>query len=1047
MAVQSAGQAWALGNLLTEAITEGLATFRGAPIDDVSPARHRTLMSEDLASGVVDREAWSSLYYRFVASLNLQVQEMASTAGFSERHVRRRMGRGYTLLANRLCGLEVEAIRNGEGLAGAPLSDRVVVTEPLHRPPERAPVVDPPAATTSSKAPAERPSAFIKLLTALANDKVVATLDEDELRGALRYVPQSLTEYRLSRVLAWSEPRYQLDQRFVHLTLLLDQGERRTGERWLAEPRKADRLSEVLSRRSEPCLVVLGAPGSGKSTLLRRLELDAASAGLQGESDVVTFYAPLSAFRPENGLLGEVASPLNWLAGLWRVRYPALPALDALMASGRLLLLLDGLNEIPHASEQEYRLHVAAWKRFLTTDLVAQPGNRALFTCRSLDYSAPLSSPDQPVPQVRIEPLDEVKMADFLARHTPRRADEILRALRSSGQLGLFGSPYLLRLLVDQDADERLPEGRAALFTDLVRRVLQRELERDSAPLTTGDLLSARDCRRLTQVADWPTPTSLPEHGPLIRALADLAYAMQASGSALGAAVRLPFDEAAALLPAELADRVITAGAGLGLLDEGLITGDVAFAHQLLQEYFAARRMAASTDFKLLGVAWQRGAVQPPLSTARATLGPGEPLPPQSTGGWDETAVLAAAMSPNSEAFVMHLAEANLPLAARCAAEPGVAVPAGVVTTLRSALISRCEDPVADVRARIAAGLALGSLGDPRLEKGRASGTDDAYLLPTFIPIPGGDFVIGSDEGFAEDEAPVHTVHLGGFRIARFPVTNAEWGCFMAAGAYQEPRWWDTPAAEAWRQGRGTNEGSRWSERYWRRRYLDTPDLLDQVRDIGHMTESMWAQWHERLLWDDPTFEADLVSRWPDGRLVEPAHWRDPAFNNPAQPVTGISWYEARAYTNWLAASTGMAMRLPTEVEWEAAARGSAGRRFAWGETFDVERTNTAESRLLRPAPVGSYPEGRTPDGLDDVTGTAYEWTSSLYGLAPDQPAFGYPYVADDGREDAESPADMLRVARGGSYAFDQQTARAANRGPAHPALRSDVGVRVVVGI
>ena len=77
---------------------------------------------------------------------------------------------------------------------------------------------------------------------------------------------------------------------------------------------------------------------------------------------------------------------------------------------------------------------------------------------------------------------------------------------------------------------------------------------------------------------------------------------------------------------------------------------------------------------------------------------------------------------------------------------------------------------------------------------------------------------------------------------------------------------------------------------------------------------------------DDAAFERALTDHWRGSRQTEPASWRDRRFNRPTQPVVGVCWYEARAYCAWLAAQSGLPVRLPTEVEWEAAMRGTAGR-------------------------------------------------------------------------------------------------------------------------
>ena len=184
------------------------------------------------------------------------------------------------------------------------------------------------------------------------------------------------------------------------------------------------------------------------------------------------------------------------------------------------------------------------------------------------------------------------------------------------------------------------------------------------------------------------------------------------------------------------------------------------------------------------------------------------------------------------------------------------------------------------------------------------------------------------------------------------------------------------------------------------------------------------------------TFEALLAEWYPAGRQTQPAYWHDDAFNNPAQPVVGMCWFEARAYCAWLSAQTGQTFRLPTEAEWEAAARGVQCRRYAFGDDFDAARCNTFETHIRRTTPIGVFPGGETPEGLVDMTGNTWDWTSSLY--TP------YPYDAADGREDP-SPPGARRVVRGGSWYDDQVFARASYRDDYAPGDRNDdLGLRVV---
>jgi formylglycine-generating enzyme required for sulfatase activity len=136
--------------------------------------------------------------------------------------------------------------------------------------------------------------------------------------------------------------------------------------------------------------------------------------------------------------------------------------------------------------------------------------------------------------------------------------------------------------------------------------------------------------------------------------------------------------------------------------------------------------------------------------------------------------------------------------------------------------------------------------------------------------------------------------------------------------------------------------------------------------------------------------------------------------------VVGISWYEARAYCAWLSGQTGQDYQLPSEAQWEAAARGLAGRRYAYDDDFDAALCNTFETHIRRTTPIGVFPGGETPEGLIDMTGNTCDWTSSLY-----QP---YPYQADDGRENPVSDGRLGRVLRGGAWSVAHISSRAGDR-------------------
>ncbi len=170
-------------------------------------------------------------------------------------------------------------------------------------------------------------------------------------------------------------------------------------------------------------------------------------------------------------------------------------------------------------------------------------------------------------------------------------------------------------------------------------------------------------------------------------------------------------------------------------------------------------------------------------------------------------------------------------------------------------------------------------------------------------------------------------------------------------------------------------------------------------------------------------------------------------------PVVGVSWDEAAAYCRWLSQCTGRRYRLPSEAEWEKAARGSDGRRYPWGDVLKPCRGNSASTGPGGTLPVGAFsPHGDSPYGVADLAGNVWEWTNTLWGREARTAEYGYPYRADDGREEGEplaGPYREYRISRGSSFRDPPERAACATRARAqangrHPARGFRVAMEVI---
>jgi len=203
-------------------------------------------------------------------------------------------------------------------------------------------------------------------------------------------------------------------------------------------------------------------------------------------------------------------------------------------------------------------------------------------------------------------------------------------------------------------------------------------------------------------------------------------------------------------------------------------------------------------------------------------------------------------------------------------------------------------------------------------------------------------------------------------------------------------------------------------------------DYLDYLNDLARDDiDAALARSPRRSLDGDSYLETT-----DDGRVRLPLQDADGDTWHPRLPVLAVSWNDATAYCEWRSAREGRTVRLPTEIEWEKAARGVDGRWFPWGNTFDPSLCNMRRSRRERPEPatVDEYPSDISVYGARGMAGNAREWTATAW---------------ESGEGDRKR---IMRVVRGGAWDLSQLAPRCATRdGYAPTDVRDDLGFRVVV--
>ena len=750
-------------------------------------------------------------------------------------------------------------------------------------------------------------------------------------------------------------------------------------------------------------LVVLGDPGSGKSTFVHHLCISLAAYGLEQneswleripgwpkeDSNLIPLPVILRDFARLCSSKNRHADPCHlWDFICSRLTSQNLDfvtdALHHALEKGNVVLLLDGLDEVPDKSQRQFT------RDSIIAFLNRYPGCRMIVTCRVLSYQDPTWHLKD-FPSFELAPFDNQMIDHFIqawymelsrlnvvkSEESEALANRLKEAVRRPDLWKLASNPLLLTVMsLVHTHKQRLPDARSLLYEESVDILLWRWEQ-----LKTG---ATDEPYGLTQLLREQNRSEL----DLKKVLWQLAFSAHEKsdghdGKKLADIGELELQNALTRLhetqSRDWAFRIInTIKMRAGLLierEQGVYT----FPHRTFQEYLAGAHLSTLNKF------------------ARQCCKLSE------SGAFFREVILLAVgrlvyLSGDSEkplALVAELCPENLenkPLAWQKAWLAGqVILEIGMnriddshlgkdmKRRVQKRLVKLLEYSALTPVERANAGNVLARIGDPRF-------LIDQWYLPDepmlgFVEIPEGEFLMGSDQkidSYAEvDETPQHKVFLHQYYMARYPVTVAQFRAFVKDSGYQ-------------------------------------PKDMDCLKGIDHHPV-VWVEWDEAVQY----------CKWLTEKLCTNKHI-------PEKITSLIN-------------NQGWVVRLPTEAEWEKSARGVDGRIYPWGNDFDANNMNCKEAEIETTSVVGCFPEGKSPFGILDMCGNTYEWTNTTWGKKGWELDFKYPYSISDGREDTSFNTKTI-VVRGGYFNSSHTFARCARRDWYYPDFGYDHGsFRVVL--
>ncbi|MGE0882976.1 MAG: SUMF1/EgtB/PvdO family nonheme iron enzyme [Blastocatellales bacterium] len=722
--------------------------------------------------------------------------------------------------------------------------------------------------------------------------------------------------------------------------------------------------------------VLLGEPGGGKTTTIWKLAADLVETALKDDCAPIPLLVSLRSWdKPNQPLKEYIAAQLGDLGAY----------LDQMLANEWAALLLDGLNEFQTGHRETKFPEV---QRFIRE----HRNLMAIVSCRKDDYTIKLG-----FDCINITPLDPVRIREFVKRYLGDERGEALFWKLAGDVTRQYHADFLATVGAEHEDVFWLADTLPANLKWTYDWDKKNEYSHWPGWVThrntpSGLLLLATNPFMLKMLASVyaSRKDTLPQNrGKLFQNFVENLLDREREFQEISDAEQKELIAGLAEIAFEMQNTPATQNAGT-TTGQQIVGASTVISHDRAKQVLGDRLFSLAVSASILSkddqVRFTHQLLQEYFAAKQMDfkLQTGEldaktiwrPENWWERNNWEEAAILLAGLySDDCSRVVEWIADANPEVAAQCATRSGASLAEATKERLRTKWIPRLTNLKNDSepKARAAVGRALAIAGwDNRPGVGFIE--RNGVKLPDidWVRIPEGEFQYG-DEG-EEDNKP-QKLRLPEFHISRFPVTYAQFQTFL-------------------------NDPEGFNDRRW--------------------------------------FEGLKASE--DERQMEEQYFK---FNN--HPRDTVNWYQAMAFCRWLSWRMGTtydlkkvtdwAVRLPTEFEWEKAARGKDGRLYPYGNDFDAKKGNTYEdeSRIGQTSAVGIFPNGASPYGVEEMSGNVFEWCLSNYS----KPKF------DVAKENLRTEDN--RVLRGGSWINDPVSARAVVRSSFRPANRNyNVGFRLV---